>query len=481
MGQAGGRRSGLRLGRGADEGGRARRWRRTRCLGALALLGLAAQLAAADGGAAAAQEASFGVGSGEASAKLVTVGPSRGSLALAPTVGLVLADFLNTQGRGDVRMVDLGILADFLPPELTQLLPAVKVASSEEGAEAGRTTSLGTPAELPVGVSLGELHAAASPEPFGRSSFRLAPIDLGFVQIAGGSTEAFSGIVDGTVREAVGRVEVGSVDIGGGALVLEGLAWEALHRSGGASVERARFTVGSVTVAGRRFALPDGVEKPLADAIAAAAPLLDPLGLHIELPRARIEGGVVEITPLRISFADSALGLVAAPLLEAAQPIREVLVDGIRSASEEADIAILLADVALGLLAGGSSLDLEIGGATAQTAEPAQRFSFGTGSGGFDLSSEGTAPAGKGSLPLPALGASGSPRPAPLGAASAPAAGSTDRAGEVATPGTSRADSSGSGPGPAGPLLPIGLATAGLAVAAGTVDYRRLLRRPLPA
>lgn len=67
--------------------------------------------------------------------------------------------------------------------------------------------------------------------------------------------------------------------------------------------------------------------------------MLDPLGPEVELPRARIEGGLVEVTPLRITFAGSELGRVAAPLLEAAQPVRDGLVDGIRSASEEADIA----------------------------------------------------------------------------------------------------------------------------------------------
>jgi hypothetical protein len=457
--------------------------RGTRRLGGLLLLGLAGQLALV-GGTASAEEASVGAGTGRASAKLVKVGPSRGSLALAPSVGLVLSDFLNTQGRGDVRMLDLGIIADFVPPEVTQQLPTLKVASTDEGAEAGRTTTIGTPAEVPVGASAAELHAAAGPAPFGRSTFALAPLDLGFVRVSGGRTEAFSGVVDGTVREAIGRVEVGRVDIADGAVVLEGLKWEAVHRSGSKNEEQGRFTVGSVTVAGQRFAAPDGAEQPLADALAAAAPVLDPLGVQIGLPRARIEGGGVEMTPLRITFADSELGRLAGPVLEGIQPGREALVDGIRAASEDADIAILLTDVALGLVAGGSSLDVEIGGATAQTAESAARFSFGSGSGGFDLSAGGAASIGTGGARPPAsFGSSSSPVPA-LGKAPAPVAASTPAGTssvDVAAPATAPVKSSTSGSGPAGPLLPIGLATAGLALAAGTVDYQRLLRRPLPA
>lgn len=457
--------------------------RGTRRLGGLLLLGLAGQLALV-GGPANAEEAEFRAGSGRASAKLVKVGPSRGSLALAPAVGQVLSDFLNTQGRGDVRMVDLGILADFVPPELTQQLPTVKVVSTEEGAETGRTTTIGTPAEVPVGASAAELHADAGPAPYGRSTFSLTPLDLGFVRMSGAESEAFSGVVDGTMREAVGRAKVGRVDIADGALVLEGLEWNAVHRSGSKSEEQGRFTVGSVSIAGQRFAAPDGAEQPLADAIAAAAPVLGPLGVQVELPRARIEGGIVEMTPLRITFADSELGRVAAPLLDAAQPGREALIDGIRSASEEADVAILLTDIALGLVAGGSSLDVEIGGATAQTAESNERFSFGSGSGGFDLSAGDAASIGAGGARPPAsFGSSSSPVPA-LSKAPAPVAASTpagSSSADVAAPATAPVKSSSSGSGPAGPLLPIGLATAGLALAAGTVDYQRLLRRPLPA
>lgn len=474
--------------RGDDVRGRRRFFpgKRARRLAAVGLICLSAQLVLVGGSPAQAQETSaLGAGSGRASAKYVKVGPSRGSLSLAPTVGLALSDFLNTRGRGDVRTVDFAALEDSIPAEVREQLPTLKVESTDEGAEDGKTTSLGTPAEVPVGVAAAELQAAAGPAPFGRSSFTTAPIDLGVVRVAGGTAAATSGVVDGTVREAVGRVRIGSVDVGDGTLVLEGLQWEAVHRSGGDSVEQGRFTVGSVTVAGQRFATPDGAEQPLADAIAAAEPVLKPLGLQIELPRARIEGGIVEMTPLRIRVAGSEAGRVVGPVLEAAQPARDAVVDGIRGGTEDADAAILLTDVALGVLAGGSTLDIELGGVTAQTAEPAERFVFGTGSGGFDLSASGTPVVGAGgTLPRASVGTAGPTVPA-VGKApappAAPAPAPTDTAGDVAAPPAAPASTSEPGSGPAGPLLPIGLATAGLALAAGTVDYQRLLRRPLPA
>lgn len=436
-------------------------------------------------GTTAGAEEQFGAGSGRAAAKYLKVGPSRGSLSLAPTVGLALSDFLSTRGRGDVRTADFAALEDSMPPEVVTALPTVKVESSEEGAEAGRSASLGTPAEVPVGLSAAVLKASAGVAPFGRSSFETAPVDLEAVAVGGGIAEAYSG-VEGGVRQAVGTVKIGSVNIGGGALVLEGLEWRAVHKSGGESVEQGTFTVGSVSVAGQRFATPPGSEQPLADALAAAQPLLGPLGIEVSLPRARIEGGVVEMTPLRIRIGGSELGQIVGPALEAAQPVRDALVDGIRGASEDADAVILLSDVALGVLAGGSDLDIELGGVTAQTAEPAQRFSFGTG--GFDLSGGTGAPvnlAGSPSRPAASTARPGASSVRVPPVASTPAVSVGDGAPATGTGGRSTATVPVSSPRPdggSGPLLLIGLGTAAAAGAAGTVDYRRLLRRPmLPA
>lgn len=473
--------------RGHAQQGRRAIVRRSVFVGAVGLL-VAVTTAVGATPHAAAEDSPFRAGSGRAAAKYLKVGPSRGSLALAPTVGLALSDFLNTRGRGDVRTVDFAALEDSLPPELVSALPAVKVESTDEGAEAGRTATLGTPAEVPVGLSAARLQASASSAPRGRSSFETAPVDLGLLTVGGGRAEALSGVVDGAAREAVGTVEIGMVDIGDGALVLEGLRWEALHRSGSEPAERGSFTVGAVSVAGQRFGAPEGSEQPLADALAAAEPLLAPLGIEVTLPRARIEGGSVEMTPLRIRVAGSQLGGVVGPALEAVQPVRDPLVDAIRSGSEDVDAAILLTDVALGVLAGGSRLDVELGGATAQTADPAQGFTFGSAGGGFDLSAGSPLLGASGGLVgadvpasrsgLGSTSAAGSPGPAssPSAGTGAGGGGRSEVAADAVPASSSGAD------GGAGPLLLIGIAAAAAAAATGTVEYRRLLRRPpLPA
>lgn len=443
---------------------------------ALVVVGAAPLAGTAD--RAGADDVAFAAGSGRASAQLLRVGPSRGSLALAPTLGLALSDFLNTRGRGDVRTADFAALEDSLPPELVDQFPTVKVESTDEDSEAGRTTSLG----VPGGPGVAELHAEAGAAPYGASRFRAAPIDLAAVVIDGGRAESSSGVRDGSLREATGVVRIGKLDIGDGALVLEGLEWRALHRTGAEEAEEAQFRVDAVTVGGQQFAAPEGAEQPLADAIAAAEPLLRPLGIQVHLPQARIEGGIVEMSPLRVRLAGSELGTVVSPVLEAVQPARDALVDAVRSGTEEADAAILLADIAIGVVAGGSRLDLDIGGVVAQTAEPAAGFSFGTGSGGFDLTPPPSAGASEVLTPPVAAGSStpgatsGSPGRNAADTAAPSTGGGTDAAGPLAA--TPAGSSSGSG-GP-GPLLPIGVAAVAAAVLAGVADYHRVRRQPLP-
>ena len=322
-----------------------------------------------------------GTGSGRTQAALLRVGPSRGSLSLSPQVGLVLTDYLNTRGRGDVRTTDYAALDDSIPAEVKDASPTVKVESTDENSEAGRTSTVGSPADAPVAVAGAELYAAAGPSPYGEGRFITGETDIGVGVMRGNEVSGFSGFVDGGIREARSRVYIGRLELADGAVVLEGLEWNVVNRSGATAEESATFTLGGATILGQSFAPESGAEDPLRDLIAALAPVLGPVGLDLSFPVARIERGVVELSPLRIRIADSDAGTVLAPVLEGIQPIRDPLFGAIREGSEDTDAAILLTDVAIGVLAGGSSLDIELGGASATTAPPADRFAF--GSSGF--------------------------------------------------------------------------------------------------
>ena len=457
-------------------GGGLRMFRRTGGVLAtsLVLVGLSLTISSSAEG-----QAVFGAGSGRSEAKILKVGPSRGALSLAPQVGLALSDFLNTRGRGEVQTANFAALEDSIPKEVRDALPALKVESTDEGSEAGKTVAVGTPPEVPVRVDGVELHADASPAPYGASSFKLGSLDIGVGIIVGGRAEARSGIVGGNIREATARVVVPRLELAEGAVVLEGLEWRVVNRGGAQQVKEATFKLGAVTIAGQLFAPPAGSEQPLRDVAAALAPVLGPLGIEIKFPVQRIENGVVELSPLRIRAANSELGAAINPVLELVQPVREALVGPIVGGTDQLDAAILLTDVALCVLAGGSNLDIELGGARAFTAEPATRFSFGS----FDLgktSAPGSAGLpGYGSFAASGGGVSSSPNGvvgATPGAPVAPAPGTEAEDPALAADPVASTSERG------GPLLLAGLLGLGAAASTGAADYRRLRngRRVIP-
>ena len=434
--------------------------------GALAAVSTAVLLAGVlIGQGSAAGETAFAAGTGRAAAKLVKVGPSRGALTLAPQVGLALSDFIGTRGRGDVRFADLAALETSLPPEAVSQLPVVKVESSDENSEAGETLTVGTPPEVPLKVGAAELHADAGPAPYGASSFTAGSIGIGIGTIGGARASARSGVVDGNARESLATVEVPRLELAEGAVVLEAIRWEARHRTGEGAIETATFSIGGATVAGQPVGGASGGDVPLADLSAALKPVLDPLGIEVVFPVARIEGGIAELSPMRLRMTASDAAPALVPVTDAIQPARDALVGPVREGSgEQADAAILLGDIALGVLAGGSKLDIEIGGVTATTAEPAAGFRFGSGSG-FQLGAAD---------PVDLGGGSGftTPRPvAPTAAAAPEGAGSSGGSAPVpmaVEPASSTSDPRG------GPLLAVGVVGLLAALLAGAADLRKV-------
>jgi hypothetical protein len=156
-------------------------------------------------------------------------------------------------------------------------------------------------------------------------------------------------------------------------------------------------------------------------------------------------------------------------------------VDAVRGATEEADAALLVADIALGVVAGGSRLDIDLGGASARTAEPADRFEFAAFGLSAAVGSSAPATDGSASARLPSPGSGGAiGSPAPGGRV--PAAPATGSPGSAPAPGDSTVELATQRPrssaGGAGPLLPIGVATLAAACFIAA-DHRRLRRLPM--
>src|SRR3546814_11711482 len=75
--------------------------------------------------------------------------------------------------------------------------------------------------------------------------------DPAAVYIDGGRVISHSGVINGDTREALARTEIGNVVIGGGALEIRGMQWEAIHRSGAVNETIGTFPMGDVVIGGK--------------------------------------------------------------------------------------------------------------------------------------------------------------------------------------------------------------------------------------
>lgn len=320
----------------------------------------------------------FVLGSAEADARVVQVGPTAGQLSLAPTIGVALADYSGTVGRGESLVFDWVALEDSVPEDFRAEFDSVRVDSREEGAAEGkRETRAGSPDDSPIRGALFERFARADDTPVGQSSFRTGSLEIpGVIEVSEGIARSSASIIAGEVREARAVSEIARISVGDGEVVLEGLRWEALHRTGAEEVTRATFSLGGLEVAGERVPLPEDLDG-LRSVFEEVNGLLEPTGLELVLPSADTRGGVARMRPLAIRIVESPLGQEhVGPVLGELQPVREpvfeALIDFFKQLHEDSDEEIpdftslvLVTDIVLGVASGSSSLHFNLGGTMA--------------------------------------------------------------------------------------------------------------------
>jgi hypothetical protein len=342
-----------------------RRTRRT----ALAVGGvtLATFLATTPGGAAPQQDA-FNNGTGSATALGYKVNPTNGNLSFGITAGESVAGHQNTGATGQSRAVNMGVIGvtlagegcdggDPTMPAEDQPQPVIVRSTDENAAEGQRESEQG----------LIEKFARATPAPYAEAITTISPLgDPAAIYVNGGRTVTHSGVINGNVREALARTELGSVVIGGGAVELQNLSWEAVHRSGAVEETIGTFNMGNVLVNGQVTPLPgDGTEQ-----LNGLKDLLKPLGLTITPPKVRVEEGIVFVDALKIGIIQSQeRDSVVGPIFSGAQPVRAALTEALLEADCGNASYITVADVALGSFSGAGELTLELGGVQATTAE----------------------------------------------------------------------------------------------------------------
>lgn len=347
-------------------------FRRTKCTAAV-VGAVIVGVFVASGPSSAAPEAAapFSNGTGNATALGYKVNPTNGNLSFGVTVGESIAGHQNTAATGQSRAINLGVIGVTLagtacdggdPTWEESSQPQPVIARSDDQAAADGITE--AEQGLPGGI---EKFARANPTPYAEAITTIAPMgDPKTVFINGGRTISKSGVVNGNTREAVARTELGTVSLGGGAVKLNGLVWEATNRSGAVEESIGSFTLGSIELAGQKVSLPgDG-----ADQLTALNAMLKPLGFDITPPKVRDQQGVEFVDPLVIGIIPSTQrdGLIA-PVVSQLQPLREQIADALLAQDCGNSTYITIADIVLGSVTGAGSLRLELGGVQATTAD----------------------------------------------------------------------------------------------------------------
>ena len=357
----------------------------------LRVWGILLVLAAAGAGLAPARADSFVLGSGTGIATGVRVGPQTGGLTIAVTFGQALADFQGRVGRASARAIDFGILETALtapgcggkPSSLKQsdFPQALDADSRDPASVAGKAEQEGGSADGPLFATVGRKEVRADPTPSSRAVSTIAAFGIqGVLSVGAGRTEVTSRIIDDATREVVASVDISTLDLLGGVIRMSGLRWLAVHRTGQETVTEGVFSIGSLRVNGAEVPLPSGG----AEAAAVLAPINAALlgtGLSIDPPVLQTAGGAADLSPLRLRLDHSPLGqALVAPLVTAAQPVRQPLVDfysgqvscespvGSQEYPGKIGRAVILpSDIALSSLTGTGGFVVELGGARAVT------------------------------------------------------------------------------------------------------------------
>lgn len=317
----------------------------------------------------------FGNGTASASAQAVKVNPTAAALSLGITFGISLSGYTNEVAKAESRGIDLGIIGTTLagepcdggePSFAAERQPQpLAVDSREPDAAAGKTAPETFDGQtLPVF----QKSVRATSQPLGEATTLTVPLgQAGALEIAGARTNSITRVVDGKTREAVATAEIGSLVLGGGAVRIGNLEWEAVHRTGAETTKTATFTVGSVSVGGVPLPVPSS--DPAA-VFAVLNPVLATLGVELRPPSIREVNGAMAVDPLTIAVVPSATrDSIAGQLFNAIQPVRQAVVDALLALDCGNDTYVTLADIALGSFTGAGSFSLELGGASAFTGE----------------------------------------------------------------------------------------------------------------
>jgi hypothetical protein len=329
----------------------------------------------------------FDNGTAKATALIGKIAPGVGNLQLALGAGTAVSELRNGLAQSQSQAFDLGLIGTTLTSEgcdgsagaLTpdQLPQPLRIDNRKGDASASED-------EAPLGGSqlgIGRKQVSATKDPGSEATTTFGAIDLSpIVKIGGGRANAVTRVVDHKAREAIATATM-NLEIGGGAVTLDGLTWHAEHRTGADPKVEGTFDIG--TAAAQSSPLGPQQLEPAEGPINQA---LAPLGISVQLPKVvhlTAPADLVRVTPLRIQLKDSPAGAtVLGPLLGATREQREQLFDQVSKSYCQAAGALCVGDIALTIAAGAGFITIDVGGAEATSADVSFDDPFGSYTGG---------------------------------------------------------------------------------------------------
>ncbi|MBV9412126.1 MAG: hypothetical protein JO148_11060 [Acidimicrobiia bacterium] len=329
-------------------------------------------------------------GTGSSYAQSFQITPHEGALAVGVVLGEALAGHTNGVARAQSQGEDLGSIGLSLEgyncgtaPSATQVALVPQALQTETGASnaSGQTVQPSdgfdklSPSSFPPSWGSTE-HVQADNKPYGEADTSYGLVDGGAFSVAGMTSKAFSGLVNGQ-RVAGATSDIGALNFAAGAVVLKQLHWEVTYPSSGGAPPTASFSIGQATIGGSKIPTAD----PSA-VITAVNKVLGTLGIEIDLPAVSQAQGVMFVSPLQIQVVpndtrDKILLAAIVPGQAAEHPIAQGLEDGF-SPSEpqqlvaetcQSDTPITVADITIASIDGGGYFSAGFGGVNATSGE----------------------------------------------------------------------------------------------------------------
>ncbi|HVB90514.1 MAG TPA: hypothetical protein VND70_00260 [Acidimicrobiales bacterium] len=345
---------------------------------------------AADTGAAATQGSSY--------AQSLQITPHEGALAVGAVMGEALAGYTGTSARAQSQGVDLGSVGLSAqgwncgsPPNQNVYDAVPEPLIAESGAPGAAQGETQAPSKSDYGSTE---YAVANFNPYSEADTTYAgpftdPTHA--INVSGLHAKSWSGVVNG-VTEAGAASDVDSLSIGAGAVVLNGLHWEATAPIGtGAPAPSGNFTIGQVLING--IALPNVADLSAVQTAVNAA--LGTLGLLVQLPQATIVQGTQFVPPMQIeAVPNTTRDSMLDPAITAAGPDYFQITNGlengftadkapanslgpveatapgqqIKAALCQSDTPITVADITLAAFDGGGYFSAALGGVNASSS-----------------------------------------------------------------------------------------------------------------